>query len=218
MTSIAILGGAGPQGGGLARRFAAAGISVLVGSRDPARARDTVAGWRAAGEPIDVADNASAVEQRDVVLLTVPFGSVDALLADLHARFRHGSLAIDVTVPLDFSGGRMSMLEVAAGSAAQHIRTRLPDHVRLAAAFKTIPAHLLADADAPLDCDEFVCGDSEAARSETVALAQRLPGLRAIDVGGLSRARFIEHVTALAVAINRTHKIRDARFTVVGIR
>ena len=109
------------------------------------------------------------------------------------------------------------MIAVAEGSAAQHVRAHLPPHVRVAGAFKTIPAHLLDDLERPLDCDEFVCGDSETARAQTSALVELLPGLRAVDVGVLSRAASVEHVTALAIAINRRHKIHDARFRVVGL-
>ena len=217
MRPIAILGGTGQQGGGLAQRFAAAGARVIVGSRDPSRARETVATWAAAGAPIEVAENAAAVEQGDPTILAVPFPSVDALLAELHSHFRDGALLIDVTVPVAFSGRAMTMLEVAEGSASEHIRARLPAAVRLAAAFKTLPAHLVGTSGASLDCDEFVCGDSDEARAEAAALVRLLPGLRPVDVGPLSRARFIEHATALAIAINRRHKIHDARFAVVGL-
>jgi NADPH-dependent F420 reductase len=111
----------------------------------------------------------------------------------------------------------MAMVDVAEGSAAEHIRARLPASVALACAFKTIPAHLLAALDAPLDCDEFICGDSEAAREQAASLVSLLPGLRAVDVGPLTRARSIEHMTALAVAINRRYKVHDARYRVVGL-
>ncbi|HEV3059834.1 MAG TPA: NADPH-dependent F420 reductase [Vicinamibacterales bacterium] len=242
MSTIAILGGTGQQGRGLAQRFASAGARVIVGSRDPQRARETVAAWatlatastgstgstsatgptgEAAGPPIEVADNIGAIErleQGDLTVLAVPFPTVDTLLAELHSHFRDGSIVIDVTVPVTFSGGTMAMIEVAEGSASEHIRTRLPHGVQLAAAFKTIPASLLNAGRQPLECDEFVCGDSAEARVQAAALVELLPGARPVDVGPLSRARFIEHLTALAIAVNRTHKIHDARFRVVGLR
>ena len=218
MTSIAILGGTGQQGRGLAQRFAHAGARVVVGSRDPGRARDAVAGWGATGQAIDVADNATAVERGDVTVLAVPFTSVDAMLQELYSRFKDGTVVIDVTVPVTFKGGKMAMLDVVEGSASEHIRARLPAGVSLAAAFKTIPAHLLGAGNEPLDCDEFVCGDSDDARARAAALVELLPGLRPVDVGPLSRARSIEQLTALAIAINRRHKIHDARFRIVGLR
>ena len=217
MASITILGGTGQQGRGLARRLAHAGRNVLVGSRDPDRARAAVGEWTIAGPPIGVADNASAVDGAELVILAVPFPSVDELLRELQPHFKDGALVVDVTVPVTFAGGKMAMLEVAEGSATEHIRARLPPAVRLAAAFKTVPAHLLGATADPLDCDEFVCGDSEGARTEAAALVNLLPGVRAIDVGPLSRARSIEHLTALAIAINRRHKVHDARFRIVGV-
>lgn len=218
MATIAILGGTGKQGRGLAQRFAHAGVRVIVGSRDPERARGVVAGWAAAGEPIDTADNGAAAERGDVAVLAVPFASVEALLEEVNPRFADGTLVIDVTVPVTFPGGRMSMLEVAEGSASEHIAARLSPRVQFAAAFKTIPAHLLSASVEPLDCDEFVCSDSDEARSRAISLVELLPGVRAVDVGALSRARSVEHLTALAISINRRHKVHDARFRVVGLR
>jgi NADPH-dependent F420 reductase len=217
MSTIAILGGTGQQGGGLARRLARAGARIVVGSRDPERARSVIAEWGSTAQPIEVAGYAAAVEQADVAVLAVPFTSVDALLEEVRSSFKDGAVLIDVTVPITFAAGKMAMLDVAEGSASEHVRARLPAAVGLAAAFKTVPAHLLAAADEPLDCDEFVCGDSDQARAQAIELVRMLPGLRPVDVGPLSRARSIEHLTALAIAINRRHKIHDARFRIVGL-
>jgi 8-hydroxy-5-deazaflavin:NADPH oxidoreductase len=217
MTSIAILGGTGHQGSGLARRFAAAGAHVIVGSRDADRARTVVAGWSATGPTIEAGTYADAIDQSEVFVLTVPFTSVDTLLDEFGRHDLPGKLLIDVTVPVSFAGGQMAMLEVTEGSASEHIRARLPDSVRVAAAFKTLPAHLLADPSAPLDCDDFVCGDSDESRKRAIALVESLAGLRAVDVGALSRARSIEHLTALAIVINMRHKVPDARYRIVGL-
>jgi NADPH-dependent F420 reductase len=196
-----------------AQRFAA-GARVIVGSRAGARAR-THHGTR---RPVDRGcGNAEAVDRGEVVVLAVPFTSIDALLGEVEPHFKAGTVVIDVTVPVTFAGGRMAMLDVAEGSATEHIRARLPEHVGLATAFKTLPAHVLGDPRRPLDCDEFVCGDSEEARSRAIALVALLESLRAVDVGPLSRARSIEHMTALAIAINRRHKTHDARFRIVGL-
>jgi NADPH-dependent F420 reductase len=217
-SSVAILGGTGQQGRGLAQRFARAGIQVIVGSRDQDRARATVAGWTTPGGPaIEVAGNGAAVMRADITVLAVPFTTVDVLLQQLQPQFKAGSLVIDLTVPIAFTAGKITMIDVAEGSAGEHVRAFLPPAVRLACTFKTLPAHLLGTVVEPLDCDEFVCGDSDDARSEASALVAVLPGLRPVDVGPLSRARSIEHMTALAIAINRRHKIHDARFRVVGL-
>jgi len=217
MTLVAILGGTGQQGRGLAQRFRHAGLRVTVGSRDPDRARAAVATWTGDASAVDVADNAAAVAQADVTMLAVPFTFVDPLLEELLPHFKPGSLVVDLIVPATFVGRKIAMVEVAEGSAAEHVRARLPAAVRLACAFKTVPAHMLGAGDGPLDCDEFVCGDTDDARAEAAALVALLPGLRPVDVGPLSRARSIEHLTALAIAINRRHKIHDARFRVVGL-
>jgi 8-hydroxy-5-deazaflavin:NADPH oxidoreductase len=227
---VAILGGTGQQGSGLARRLAAAGVQVIVGSRDPQRARERVAAWldprptdarnadAAEGRRIvDVADNAAAAAAADTVVLAVPFGTVDALLVEIAPRLNGGAIVIDLTVPLTFADGKMAMIDVAEGSAAEHIRARLPPSVALACAFKTIPAQLLDRVEVPLDCDEFVCGDSDLARARAAELVGRLAGLRAVDVGPLQRARSIEHLTALAVAVNRRHHIHGARYRVIGL-
>jgi len=213
---VAILGGTGQQGRGLAQRFAAAGVAVTIGSRDPGRGREAAAAW-GLRQPIRVESNATAAGQSDTVVLAIPFGTADALLDDVRSSLRPGTVIVDVTVPVAFPGGKMTMIDVAEGSASEHIRARLPPEVGLAAAFKTIPARLLGAGDAPLDCDEFVCGDTEESRARAVALVGLLPGLRAVDVGTLARARHIEHLTALAIAINRRHKIHDARFRIVGL-
>jgi predicted dinucleotide-binding enzyme len=89
--------------------------------------------------------------------------------------------------------------------------------VRVAAAFKTIPASVLGRLDAPLDCDEFVCGDSSESREQTLSLLSRIPGLRALDAGGLDAARTIERMTALAIALNKRYKVRGARYHVIGV-
>jgi NADPH-dependent F420 reductase len=189
---------------------------VIVGSRDPVRAQADVLGWRLA-VPVDVATNGDAVARADVVVLTVPFSTVDALLTGVRPRFRPGTLVLDVTVPLVFTGPTFQMAAVAEGSACEYVRARVPDTVAVAGAFKTLPAHVLDDPQQPLDCDEFVCGDSAEVRARASAVVSMLPGLRPVDVGPLPRARFIEHATALAIAVNRRHKIHEARFRVVGL-
>jgi 8-hydroxy-5-deazaflavin:NADPH oxidoreductase len=216
-STIAVLGGTGQQGRGLAQRFALAGLPIVVGSRDPVRARAMVSDWAATGASIDVDTNAAAVARADIVVLTIPFSSVGPLLDEVRPHFTAGALAIDVTVPVTFARGTMALIDVPEGSAAEHVRARLPEHVGLAGTFKTLPARVLEDLGRSLDCDEFVCGDSDEARSRASVLVRMLPGLRAIDVGLLARARSIEHVTALAIAINRRHKIHSARFRVVGL-
>ena len=213
---VAVLGGTGHQGRGLAQRLALAGFPVIVGSRDADRAAAAVTGWPAAARPVDTVGYAAAIAGADVVVLAVPFAAIDAIIDEQQGRFKSSALVVDIAVPLTAAAGALTLADVKEGSAAERVRARLPAHVRLAATFKTVPAALLGDLARPLDCDEFVCGDSAEARSQAAALVHAIEGLRPIDVGPLTRARSIEHLTLLAVAINRRQKIHDARFRVVG--
>src|SRR5437763_5599951 len=214
---VAVLGGTGQQGRGLAQRLALAGFRVIVGSRDEARAAAAVAAWPAEAQPATTADYGSAIADAEIIVLAVPFDSVHLLL-DAHGHlFKPESLVVDVTVPVTVVAGTLTLADVAEGSAAEHVRARLPPHARVAATFKTVPAHLLGDTTRPLDCDEFVCGDSAEARSTAATLVEAMRGLRPIDVGPLIRARAIEQLTVLAIAINRRHKIHEARFRVIGM-
>ena len=214
--SIAVLGGTGRQGRGIARRLANAGYRIIVGSRDPARAAEAVHEWNQRKAAVATASYGDAIADAEVVVLAVPFDTVAATLEDHRTRFG-AAVIVDVTVPVVFAAGTASLADVAEGSAAEHVRARAPSTVGVAAAFKTIPAHVLDDATRPIDCDEFVCGDTPDARAVGVELVEAMDGLRAIDVGPLSRARSIEHLTLLAIGINRRLKIHDARFRVVGV-
>jgi len=214
--TVAVLGGTGQQGRGIAQRLARGGYPIVVGSRDAARAAATIERW-APAESIRAGSYADAVAAASIVVIAVPFHTIEGLLAETASCFRPGALVVDVTVPLAFESGAVTLTPVPEGSAAEHVKARLPASVRLAATFKTVPAHLLQSIDAPLDCDEFVCGDSDTARTDAAALVSSMSGLRAVDVGPLSRARSIEHLTLLAVGINRRHKRHDTRFRVVGL-
>jgi hypothetical protein len=217
---IGIVGGTGPEGRGLALRLARAGARVRLGSRSLDRARDAVDQLRKqhAAAGIEPADNAAAFAAPDFVLLTIPFTGADETIRAHAGSIVPGCLVVDVVVPIRFEkGAPPRLVDVPEGSAAEHVRALLPSHVPLAAAFKTIPASLLGEPDRPLDCDELVCGDSEESRKRAMALVGRLPGLRAIDAGGLEAARAIERMTLLAVTLNKRYRSHDARFRVVGI-
>jgi NADPH-dependent F420 reductase len=215
--AVAVLGGTGHQGRGLAQRLALAGLHVVVGSRDAARAAAAVADWPAPVRPSTTAAYAAAIAAADIVVLAVPFESVGSMLDQHRSFFKPETLVVDVTVPITVTRGTLMLADVPEGSAAEHVRARLPPAVRLAATFKTVPAGLLGNGTTPLDCDEFVCGDSPESRTRALDLVRAVAGLRPIDVGPLPRARAIEQMTLLAVAINKRHKGAEARYRVVGI-
>jgi NADPH-dependent F420 reductase len=216
---IGIIGGTGHEGRGIAARLAAAGLPILIGSRDHARARETVDRLHgaAAALPVEGVSNDDVVARCDVIFLALPFEGLAEVLQEHQARIRPGTLVIDLVVPLTFEGGLPSILDVPEGSATEFIRARLPATVHVAGALKTIPASALGHLDTPLDCDDFVCGDSPDVCERVIDIIEHIPSLRPLDAGGLASARAIERMSALAVIINKRYKVRDARFRVIGV-
>ena len=207
---IAILGGTGPAGTGLAQRWARAQESIIIGSRDAQRARDVAAVIRGKvgfGAQVSGMENSAACAAADILMLTVPFDGQAALLKQLKPAITEGSILIDATVPLAAAvGGRASRtLGVWQGSAAQQTAELVPKGVSVVAAFHNISADLL-NGDAPLDCDVIVCSDDPDAAQLTRELAAKIPGVRAIDGGKLENARTIEQITALLIGLNIRHK------------
>ena len=163
MSTIAIVGGTGPEGSGLALRWARAGRRVIIGSRDAARAREVAARIAArAGAPAGVSgmDNAAAVREADVVVLAVPFPAQAETLKSLKKAFRPGAVLIDASVPLASTvGGRATrVLGVWEGSAAEQAAELAPEGVAVAAAFQNVGAEQLA-AEGPVECDVIICAD-----------------------------------------------------------
>ncbi len=207
---IAILGGTGPAGMGLALRWLRAGESIVIGSRDPQRAQQAAdelkqrAGLQA---KVSGVENIAACAACETSVLTVPFEGQTSLLKQLKPAFRPGSVLIDATVPLASSiGGRASRpLGVWQGSAAQQAAELVPKGVSVAAAFHNLSAELL-NGDDPLDCDVIVCSDDPEATDLTRRLAAKISGIRTIDGGKLENARIIEQITALLIGLNIRHK------------
>lgn len=212
---IGILGGTGPAGMGLALRWARAGETIIIGSRDARRAQDAAAQIKQkAGDRSRVSgmENSAACRAADLLVLTVPFEGQAALLKQLKPAFRPGSILIDATVALAAGvGGRASRtLGVWQGSAAQQAAELVPKGVSVAAAFHNLSAELLnaisADRDEALDCDVIVCSDDPNASQLARDLAAKIPGVRAIDGGKLENARILEQMTALLIGLNIRHK------------
>ena len=218
---IAIVGGTGPEGSGLAYRWAKAGLDIVIGSRDAARAKEVAATLRTragAGAKIDGADNAAAVAQAEIVVLTVPFAGVAALLKQLKAVWKPGQIVIDTTVPLAAAAGGSPtrMLGVWQGSAAEQTRELLPKEIAMAAALQNLGAELLMN-DAPVDCDVLVCSDEERAKSAAAELVEKIPGARALNGGKLENARIVESMTALLIGLNIRHKVHSAGIRFTGL-
>jgi 8-hydroxy-5-deazaflavin:NADPH oxidoreductase len=203
----------------MANRLARAGEHIVIGSRDSQRALDTAKQLRDQIGPsaqVEGTDNASAVAQCEIALLTVPFSGQAALLKQLKTLWKPGTVVIDTTVPLAASVGGVptKMLGVWQGSAAEAAKELLPKEVSIAAAFHNLSAELLAG-EAPVDCDVLVCGDDEKAKQTATELARKIPGARAINGGKLENARIVESVTALLIGLNIRYKVHSAgvRFT-----
>jgi 8-hydroxy-5-deazaflavin:NADPH oxidoreductase len=221
---IGILGGTGPEGSGLAYRWARAGEEIVIGSRDAQRAAETAAQLRArigSNAKIEGTDNATAASQCEVVVLTVPFSGHAALLKQLKNFWQPGAAVIDTTVPLaaTVGGSATRILGVWQGSAAEQARELLPTNVALAAAFQNLGAEQLAK-DEDVDCDVLVCSDDERAKQVASELAGKIPGARALNGGKLENARIVESITALLVGINIRYKVHSAgiRFTGLAVR
>jgi 8-hydroxy-5-deazaflavin:NADPH oxidoreductase len=217
--TIAMLGGTGPEGMGLANRLARAGEHIVIGSRDAQRAQDAAQQLRArmgGSAKIDGADNLAAAAQCDVAVLTLPFSGQAALLKQLKSLWKPGTVVIDTTVPLaaTVGGSPTRMIGVWQGSAAQAAAESLPAGVSIPAAFHNLGAELLAGDD-PIDCDVLVCSDDEKAKQVAVELAQKIPGVRALNGGKLENARIVESITALLIGLNIRYKVHSAgvRFT-----
>jgi 8-hydroxy-5-deazaflavin:NADPH oxidoreductase len=216
---IAIVGGTGPEGSGLANRFARAGEQVVIGSRDARRAEEAARQLReqiGKAAQVEGAENAAAVAQCAVAVLTIPFSGQAALLKQLKTAWKPGTVVIDTTVPLAASigGAATRTLGVWEGSAAEAARGLLPNTVSIAAAFHNLSAELLAG-DAAVDCDVLVCSDDEKAKQVASELAQKIPGVRALNGGKLEIARIVESITALLIGLNIRYKVHSAgvRFT-----
>jgi 8-hydroxy-5-deazaflavin:NADPH oxidoreductase len=202
---IGILGGSGPQGGGLAVRLGAAGHQVVIGSRSAVRGEEAAAKLRGPGRRIDGTDNAAAAAQADVVIVAVPWDGHGELLASLRKELA-GKVVIDCVNPLGFDKSGAFSLAVAEGSAAQQAAALLPDST-VVAAFHHVSAVLLMDESiAQIETDILVLGDNREATDLVQALAGRIPGMRGIYAGKLRNAAQVEAFTANLISINRRYK------------
>jgi 8-hydroxy-5-deazaflavin:NADPH oxidoreductase len=212
---IAIVGGTGAEGSGLAARFAKAGAHVRVGSRNLERAQETA---RLIGGESTGHTNADAVTGAQTVVLTVPLSAQVETLKSIRASLAPGAILVDATVPLEVAiGGRISrILTLWDGSAAQQAARLLPG-VPVIAAFHALSAEALAKLDHPLDSDALICGDNAEAKAAVMKLAEMIPGVRAIDAGALDNARLLESAAALLIALNLRHKVKESGMRFTGL-
>ncbi|MSQ22184.1 MAG: NADPH-dependent F420 reductase [Dehalococcoidia bacterium] len=209
---ISLIGGTGPEGRGLALRFAMAGEKVFIGSRSQERGQQIAQelGQLApsASRFISGGTNEEASSQGDVVLITTPYEGQKDTLEALRPKLT-GKIVVSVIAPMVFERGHARAVEVPEGSAALQAKSLLPE-ATVVGAFQNMSAEDLLVPDKSLDCDVIVCADSAEARQVVMALAEKIKGVRAINGGGLANAHYVEELTVLLVSINRNYKIHSS--------
>jgi hypothetical protein len=211
---VAVIGGTGTLGSGLAKRLAAAGYAIVIGSRSAEKAAEAAKALpRPAGSAARGATNAEAARAGEVVLLTVPWGSQAQILDEI-APHVAGKLVIDATVPL--VPPRVARVQLPPEhSAALTAQKRLGPGVRVVAAFHNVAAHKLAH-DEPIDCDVLVFGDDPKDREAAMALVVAA-GLRGVHGGPLANSVAAEALTSVLININRNYKVDGAGIRITGI-
>lgn len=209
LPSIAVIGGTGNLGAALAGRLVRAGRRVLIGSRDPERARAAAA---TLGAGAGSGSNAEVAAAADVILVAVPFASQQATLQDI-APHVAGKIVVDTTVPL-VPPKVMRVQLPAAGSAALIAQQVLGPGVRVVSAFHNVAAHKLAT-EAEVECDVLVFGDDRKARDVVVAIAEAC-GLRGLHAGALANSAAAEALTSVIIFINKTYGVDGAGMRITG--
>ncbi len=220
--AIAILGGTGDQGLGLALRFAKAGTRpVLIGSRNKARAEATATQLNAQFAELPVAvrgmQNDEATRRAGIVILSLPFEHTANTMKALRDHFQPGQVLVSMAVPLATALGDAPLRTVGVwqGSCAELVASLAPEGVEVVSAFQNVSAHRLQQLEAPVECDVVISG-ARAGRERVAELCALVPGLRAINGGPLESARYVEQWTALLIGLNRRYKTPEGlgfRFT-----
>jgi 8-hydroxy-5-deazaflavin:NADPH oxidoreductase len=225
---IAIIGGTGDLGFGLALRWVRAGVKVIIGSRDESKAKEAAqrvqetlkahAPTQSAGISISGLENAQAAAQASVVVLAVPISAQVAILKSIRGSLE-GAILVDTTVPLAAAlGGKPTrMLGLWQGSAAAQARELVPATTPVLAAFHNVSAEALQNLSVTPECDILICGDDEAAKQTLFPLVELIPGLRPIDAGPLEMSSIVEGITALLISVNRRYRVHHSGIRITGL-
>jgi 8-hydroxy-5-deazaflavin:NADPH oxidoreductase len=214
--TLAVLGGTGNEGPGLAMRWAKAGHRVIIGSRQEAKAQRIAGELNAElGEPlIEGMENPAAARACDVAVLTVPYSAQNKLLASIQEELQ-GKVLINVTVAL--KPPKVARVYIPPeGSASEQAQALLGPDVRVVAAFQNVGAHHLQEPDHPVACDVLVCGDDKEAKAIAVQLAEEI-GTRGIDAGPLINAKVVEGLTSILIGINIRYKVPGSGIRITGL-
>jgi len=221
---IAVIGGTGDQGIGLALRFVKAGETVIIGSRDIKKAENTVDIIKNMLDDDNIKNivgmaNDEAAAESDIAILTVPLQAQIVTLRCIMDNL-DGKILIDATVPLDscIGGDSAKYIEVWEGSAAERSAEVLSSkNVKVVSAFNNVGAANLLNVNKDVECDILVSGDDSEAKKEVMSLAEKIPGVRAIDCGSLENARIIEKITPLLINLNIRNRIKFAGIRITGL-
>ena len=213
---IAILGGTGDQGPGLALRWAMAGEDVIIGSRAREKAEKVAEELNAelGQKKILGMDNVQAAAAADISVLTVPYSAHLPTLESVKAQVQ-GKIFVDVSVPLDPENPR-KMKMPAAGSATEEAQAFFGPGTKVVAAFQNVAAHLLRDPKHAIDCDILVCGDDAEAKKIVMGLVARM-GMYPYDVGPAESARVVESLTSMLIRLNIRNKVKGAGIRLTGL-
>jgi hypothetical protein len=213
---IAVLGGSGAEGSGLALRLAAAGHQVTIGSRsaEKAAAAATELSTQLGGAIIAGTNNRAAADKAEVVILTVPYSAQRAMVEEVLEQIR-GKILVDATAPL--VPPKVSRVQLPEGSSAvAAIQQLTGEDVRVISAFQNVSAHHLKKLNHPVDCDVLVCGDDTAACDLVIGLIKDI-GLRGIYAGPICNSAAAEALTSVLIAINRRYKIPGSGIRITGL-
>jgi NADPH-dependent F420 reductase len=214
--TIAILGGTGQEGSGLALRWAKAGHRVILGSRDAQKAAAAASAMKGALGAANVSgrSNRDAALAADIVVLTVPFAAQRSMVEEVREAL-NGKILIDTTVPL--MPPKVARVQLPSdGSAVAAIQKLLGESVRVVSAFQNVSAHHLKDLSHNVDCDVLICGDDPAAREIVVGLAADI-GLRGIHAGPIVNSVAAEALTSILIAMNMRYKVPGTGIRITGL-
>ncbi len=214
--TIAILGGTGNEGPGLAIRWAKAGHTVIIGSREAEKAQrvaDEINAKLGASLVVGMT-NTDAARACEIAVLTVPYTAQNALLETLKEALQ-GKTLVNVNVALNPSKASQVYIP-PEGSASEQAQAILGPNVNVVAAFQNVGAHTLEDPDKPLACDVLVCGDKKAAKTVAIQLAEDI-GTRGIDAGPLVNAKVVEGLTSILIGINIRYKVPGSGIRITGL-
>ncbi len=214
MIKIAVLGGTGKEGSGLARRWAVNGYHVIIGSRSEERAVEAAKqiNEELGGEYLTGMENSAAAEEADIVVLSVPYSAHRPTLEAVKDQLA-GKTLVDVTVPTPFP---QPAVIPEGKSAAQEAQALVGDDVNVVSAFQNVSAGKLKKLDSSVDTDVLITGDDEDAKKNVVALVEAA-GMRGIDAGPLANAIAAEALTAVLYHVNKTYKVRGAGIRITGV-